>query len=877
MSIFAGVSAGLGGAGSLGTLFIRLTANATDLVKGMDAAVTSVDKSTGVMNKKLAAFGIAAAGVFAGVMATAVKEFADFETSFTGVRKTVDATEAEYRQLSDTFRNMAKQIPANVNDINAVAEAAGQLGIKKDMLSDFTRTMVDLGNTTNLSANDAATALARIANITQMPQTEFKNLGSTIVALGNNLATTEREITDMTLRLAGSGRQVGMTNAQIVSFAGALSSVGIEAEAGGTAVSQLMQKMAKSVAQGSDELTVFARAAGMSANEFAVAFQKDASSAIISFLEGIAKLKSGGEDIFTMFEKMGLDGARMTDVITRASGAGDLFRKSIALGTQAWKDNNALTNEASKRYETFASQIQITLNLFRDMAISLGEGIAPRLKELNKDLQDLLNSSSELSTQLKQNGEILGGAFVFAIKGAITIVNGLVNTLRLVSIVILDIGVYGIKALDKFLDGVKSFSEGVVNSFMAAVNGIIRGGNWLISKLPDPIKKLFGIDPSDKNLIPELDFKLNLDRSSFLKDAEEVMKSMSDDLEGQLAKQFIPQAELKRSMEEVRAAIAAESDSGYDKEYIKEINGMAEATSQLTARQMEQKITLAKWHDQLKALFKDMPDAKQVRGPQTFGFGMGNRDLDEVSRMNQEIKESQDNLDILQTISDEKIDLTDEETKKLLELRTAYNDKLKKLHQAEYEVAITSSQQMFGDLATIAEAFAGKQSGIYKAMFTASKAFAIAESIIKIQQGIAAASSLPWPANLAAMASVVAATANIVSTIQAVKLEFGGAKAAGGPVSAGRTYLVGEKGPELYSPSSNGTIIPNDAMGGVKIVINNYTDAKAAATSREENGEKIIEVTIRRTKNEIASEIAEGRGPVSKSIEQSYGVRRSGK
>jgi hypothetical protein len=43
---------------------------------------------------------------------------------------------------------------------------------------------------------------------------------------------------------------------------------------------------------------------------------------------------------------------------------------------------------------------------------------------------------------------------------------------------------------------------------------------------------------------------------------------------------------------------------------------------------------------------------------------------------------------------------------------------------------------------------------------------------------------------------------------------FGGGKASGGPVSMGKTYLVGEKGPELFSPSSNGNIIPNKALGG---------------------------------------------------------------
>ncbi|MFK5199232.1 hypothetical protein ACI3PD_11290, partial [Glaesserella parasuis] len=63
-----------------------------------------------------------------------------------------------------------------------------------------------------------------------------------------------------------------------------------------------------------------------------------------------------------------------------------------------------------------------------------------------------------------------------------------------------------------------------------------------------------------------------------------------------------------------------------------------------------------------------------------------------------------------------------------------------------------------------------EQSGIYKTMFAMSKAFAIADSIIKIQQGIANAAAAPFPANIAAMATVASETASIISTIQSVSL-----------------------------------------------------------------------------------------------------------
>lgn len=148
-----------------------------------------------------------------------------------------------YADLESGLRDLAKQLPSSHSEIAKVAEAAGQLGIKTQNVKSFTKTMIDLGESTNMSAESAATSLARFANITQMSQKDFDKLGSAIVDLGNNYATTESEITEMALRIAGAGKQVGMSQGDILGFATALSSVGVEAEAGGSAISKVMVQM----------------------------------------------------------------------------------------------------------------------------------------------------------------------------------------------------------------------------------------------------------------------------------------------------------------------------------------------------------------------------------------------------------------------------------------------------------------------------------------------------------------------------------------------------------------------------------------------------------------------------------------------------------
>ncbi len=177
--------------------------------------------------KKVSAFSVATMTA----LATCAKTAIDFEDAFTGVEKTVDGTAEQMEELKQGIRDMAKEIPSTTTEISAVAEAAGQLGIQTEDILSFTRVMIDLGNSTNLSAEEAASALAKFANITKMSADDYSRLGSVIVDLGNNFATTEADIVSMATKLASTGELTGLTEAQIMALATAMSSVGIEVEA----------------------------------------------------------------------------------------------------------------------------------------------------------------------------------------------------------------------------------------------------------------------------------------------------------------------------------------------------------------------------------------------------------------------------------------------------------------------------------------------------------------------------------------------------------------------------------------------------------------------------------------------------------------------
>lgn len=302
--------------------------------------------------------------------------FMDFDLAFAGVRKTITATEEEFGVLYNSILDMSTKMPTAASEIAQVVETAGQLGVQKDAVLGFSEAMIHLGNTTNLSASEAAMSLAQFANITQMSHHDVDRLASTIFKLDTSLATTAKSITEMSLRLAAAGTQIGLSEAEIVSFAGAIASTGMEAQAGGTAFSKVFIEMQLAVERGGDALQNFAKVAGLTTLEFRKKFKEDAAGAVMAFVEGLGRMEERGQSAIGVLDSMGITEVRMRDALLRAANASDLFRDSLAKGTKEWEENNALTNAAAERYEAFSNKLETFKNLWQRISTLLGGSVA---------------------------------------------------------------------------------------------------------------------------------------------------------------------------------------------------------------------------------------------------------------------------------------------------------------------------------------------------------------------------------------------------------------------------------------------------------------------------------------------------------------------
>lgn len=415
----------------------------------------------------------AATALAAGGVASA-KFAIDFENNFANVKKTVDGTPEQIEKIRQEIIDMTtvginghSAIPETTAELTELAAAGGQLGIKTENISKFTETMAMLGTATNLYGEEGAATLAKFANVTKMDQENFDRLGSSIVDLGNNFATTESDIANMSMRLAGAGTQIGLSQADILGIATALSSVGIEAEMGGSAFSKAMIAMQmattngytqvndvmnktgmslrdlqllsannskdfKSLADGlgytSTELNSmissgvqlenFAKITGKTTEEFKNLFDSSPAEAIDAFIKGLQNADGAGENAISMLQDMGFTEVRLRDSLLRLANSEAGITEAVTRSNTAWNENIALQNEFDAKAETTASQMKIAKQNIIEAARGIGETMLPSIKDASTTVADFAKGLSQMDDEQKKV-VVNTGATVIAI-GAIS-------------------------------------------------------------------------------------------------------------------------------------------------------------------------------------------------------------------------------------------------------------------------------------------------------------------------------------------------------------------------------------------------------------------------------------------------------------------------
>lgn len=364
-----------------------------------------------------------------GAMVSCTKEAIAFESAFAGVKKTMDVGDDKdkanemFAEMRGELIKLSTVIPKSANELAGIAEIAGQLGIQgKDDVMKFTETIARLADSTNIAGEEGALSLAKFMNVAGVAINDVDRVGAVIVKLGNNSKTTEADIMSMATRLSDLKLIAGFSADQILAWSAGMSSAGIEAEMGGTAMKKMVTQMERATLNGTDSLQQFARVAGVSASEFKRAFEKDASNATLMFIKGLGEVSKNGGSVSRVLDDLGIKEVRLRETMIKLAGSSDVVASSLNMAKKEWKDNEALLKESSQRYETTESAIQLMKNQIAAAKIELGTAFLPIVSQVASWVGNLALKFNELDPSTRKT--ITNIALVVGAFGLVLLVGG---------------------------------------------------------------------------------------------------------------------------------------------------------------------------------------------------------------------------------------------------------------------------------------------------------------------------------------------------------------------------------------------------------------------------------------------------------------------
>ena len=373
----------------------------------------------------------------------AVEGANDIDSAFRDMKKTVNGTDEDFARLRQSAIKFSTTHVTSADQMLEIQALGGQLGIAAGDLDAFATTISNIATATNLSTDEAATDLGQLANIMHLTSADYDSFANALVRLGNNNATQESNIMEITTRIGSMGTIVGMTAPQILAWADAVASTGQKSESAGTAISNTMSDIETAVSTGGESLEKFASIAGESSEDFAKQWDSNASGAMKAFIDGLTEIDESGGSVDTTLQELGITGVRQKQALeglvqenkTLSDGT-NVLNDALAMSQDAWDgisdkwgDAGDAANEASQKSEGFSGTLQIMKNNAEVLGSELADSFTPTLK----GVADFLGNVSELASGMGGNMKrlISSAAIVAAAAGpAMTMMGATIPALQ---------------------------------------------------------------------------------------------------------------------------------------------------------------------------------------------------------------------------------------------------------------------------------------------------------------------------------------------------------------------------------------------------------------------------------------------------------------
>lgn len=349
------------------------------------------------------------------------ENFSVQEMAIAQVARVSQMTVTEMEAITASVRQMSTEIPIAFEELARISMLGSQVGVAREALDVFTETVALFAATSEVSAEETATMMARIMEMTKLSDTHgqeaVRNLGSAVAYLGSNSLATDKEILTTTESIATMTTQVGFSAEATVGLASAMASLVIRPEIARGASQRVFLQLGNAVEGTGSEMQRLTELTNMSQNELIRLRDQDFEGFFFTVMEALQGAGEEGENLASVVRELGIINTRDAEVVARLAANYDLLEQSVSRSGEAFESGQYLYEESDVIFNQLTSRVQIMANTWSNFMFAAAESVAPFVTSLVEVTTNLIQMADSMGA-----APILGwGAVILGVAGSVAL------------------------------------------------------------------------------------------------------------------------------------------------------------------------------------------------------------------------------------------------------------------------------------------------------------------------------------------------------------------------------------------------------------------------------------------------------------------------
>lgn len=324
------------------------------------------------------------------------------ERAFADVQRTAQGTTADLDNLKRAYTELSTKTTTSFADLSKIGTLGAQMNIPTKDLEDFTKAVAQFSTVTGMEVEAATTAFGRFGQMMGGLQESAKGAGDGYAVLANQVAdlgaksvATEPEIANMMVSIAAQGKSAGLTQNQILALSSTLSSLAIPKEWARGSLQRIFNSINSAAAEGSDSMHTYARAIGVTDEEFQKLWRDDPNKVFQGILQHLAGI-SDKVDKAQAIKDLGFKNVRDVELLSRMSNSLGLYVEQLKEADKAAKGTTFIKESMDIIMGTMAAKVEAFQHALQNAGAAINSSFMVPFKGLISLATGIINAFAQL-------------------------------------------------------------------------------------------------------------------------------------------------------------------------------------------------------------------------------------------------------------------------------------------------------------------------------------------------------------------------------------------------------------------------------------------------------------------------------------------------